>query len=138
MSIFGEVIRPAKYEILEGETISDLLTFSLGFDISANRQDVIVNRTDSLGNSILLKVSEDDFSTFELVNGDEIIVNKVSGSIVRGINLTGSIRNAGSFEFKENLSVGDLLNLETDLLDNTYTLLGLVKRFDKATDRQNF
>jgi polysaccharide export outer membrane protein len=46
VEISGAVKRPAIYEILEGETIKDIVDFALGFDQTANKSNISVSFLD--------------------------------------------------------------------------------------------
>jgi protein involved in polysaccharide export with SLBB domain len=131
ITIFGEVNRPAKYEIKPGETILDILKFSLGFTEFANNEVLTVKRKNELGQfeTLSLKVS----SNFDLQHGDLIEVNALQGNELNDIKLFGELRNAGTFQYQNNLSLGDLITLETDLLDSSYVGFIAIKRFNNLT-----
>lgn len=132
IAVMGEVNRPALYEILPGETISDALEFALGFKPDADVTKVLVKRKDALSNISTIKITPEMFNNFELQNGDELVINKVFGSQVNGIEIMGAIRNPGSYFLEDGGTLGDFLNINTDLLDNTYLPLSLIRRFDKS------
>lgn len=138
VKIFGEVIRPAIYEFLDGETVSDLLDFSLGFTTEANTKSVFINRLDNMGNARVIEVSSNEFSSFKLANGDEVVINRISGSVNQGVRIVGAIRNPGVYSLAKAEKLGDLINLKTDLLDNTYTPLAIIKRFNFQTRSSYF
>lgn len=130
--IYGEINRPAIYEIIDGETLEDALSFGLGFRPEADKSNVLVNRRDDLGNIRSIMVSADKFASFQLSNGDKIVVNKVMGSQRSGITITGAIRNPGTFNLENSANLSDFINLSTDLLDNTYLPFALIKRFNDS------
>ena len=56
----GEVNRPSKYEIKDGENINDLLKFALGFTPTASREKVVLKRLNSQGRYEVSEIT--DFS----------------------------------------------------------------------------
>jgi polysaccharide export outer membrane protein len=127
VSISGEVNRPAIYEFLEGETFSDLLKFSLGYTEIANVDNVVVKRRLDSGQYTLIKIL--DPSKFFLKDGDEININSSVGEKINYVSIEGEVRNPGTYEFKENLRIRDVVNQYTDITDKTYMGLLILKRY---------
>lgn len=131
IKIFGEIIRPAIYEIKDGENVEDILSFALGFTEMADKRNVTLQRKTKLGSLETIQVSEENFSSFQVKSGDRIIVNPIAGEELNTVALSGAIRNSGIFQHTPGKTLSDFIDLEKDLLDSTYTLMGVVKRFDK-------
>ena len=133
ISVLGAVNRPAIYEINQGDTISNILKFSLGFNSLADKANITINRRDALGSLTSISVANTSFESFMVQNGDQLFVNAVSGSNINNIEVIGSVRNPGSFQHFSGATISDFLSVNTDLLDSTYTPLALIKRFDTRT-----
>ena len=133
VSITGAVNRPAIYEFIEGETINDLLKFALGFSLGADTKSVTIKRRDDIGNNNVIRVTSSNFDNFKLAKADEVIVNKFSGNINNGLEIIGAIRNPGTYFLDTNANLAQFINLQTDLLDDTYTPLSIIRRFDAVT-----
>jgi len=131
VSISGEVNRPAIYEFKEGEKLGDLLNFALGTTDIADEKNVSLKRKNALGQYTTYSHEADD--NFELEPGDIIAIGSAVGENLKNIRLIGSIRNSGNFSYESGLTLGNLINIETDLLDNTYTPFVLVKRYNRST-----
>lgn len=138
VSVFGSVNRPAIYEIKKGETVEDVLKFSLGFATDADSSKITVKRRNALGSYSNVSIKSSDFNTFKIQNGDQIFINALSGEYLNNIDVIGSLRNPGQFEYSEGSTVSDFINIETDLLDSTYTPIALIKRFDSRTRSWKF
>lgn len=138
VSVFGAVNRPAIYEIASGETVLDLINFSLGFNVDADSNQVTIKRKNAIGSFASISVKEEEFKTFEVQNGDQILINKVSGDYLNNIDVIGSVRNQGQFEYYEGAKIADFIDLDTDLLDSTYTPFALIKRFNSRTRSWKF
>jgi protein involved in polysaccharide export with SLBB domain len=131
VTIFGEVIRPAIYEIKPGETIQDVLNFALGYTDIADKQNITLHRRNSLGQVSTFQIKKPNLSNFEIEGGDKLIVNPMAGENLNDVSIFGAIRNPGSFGFENGATLSSYINFENDLLDHTYTLMGTIKRFNK-------
>lgn len=127
VSIIGEVIRPAIYEIVDNQTLSDVIFFALGTTPFADENNISIKRILASGEKTVINPNNYDFI---LQNGDQITVNTSEGQTVQSISLTGAIRNAGDYSLDENLTLGKIINLKNDLLENTYTGFGVIKRLN--------
>jgi len=127
-SIMGEVIRPAIYEINPDETLDDLIKFALGVTPFADLSNISVERILSTGERTIINPM--DSSKFAINNGDIIRINSAEGQLVNSLLLSGSIRNAGEYSLDGKKSLGDIINIEKDLLDNTYTGFAILKRLN--------
>ena len=128
VSVYGEVNRPAVYEFKKGETLEDIISFALGFTPFADKNSIAITRTLSSGQKTILNPL--DATNFEIKNGDIIKVNATNGQIVNYVSLNGAIRNPRDFPYSQGMVLGDLIKIESDLLDNTYTGFAVIKRLD--------
>jgi len=128
--IFGEVNRPAIYEIKRGESLADVTSFALGFSDSADKRNIILQRKTQSGSVQTLKVPSEKYSSFEVMGGDKIFVNPLAGELLNNITISGAIRNPGIFQYSEAAMLTDYIDIDKGLLDSTYTLMGVIKRFN--------
>ncbi|MDA9021368.1 SLBB domain-containing protein, partial [Gammaproteobacteria bacterium] len=131
VKIWGDVNRPAVYEFKKGETFIDLLEFSLGFKESANLRNISLQRRNQYGQIETISISSNQ--SLELRNGDIFEIHSSEGETLNSILLSGAIRNAGTYQFKDGMNLSEILNLDTDLKNDTYTGLGVLKRFNRIT-----
>jgi len=131
VTILGEVLRPAIYEIKQGDTFQDILRFSLGLTTFANKQNIAIKRLDPLGNYRLLNINYQ--SEIALERGDIIEVSKQDGILEGSVYLFGDIKSRGGYEYKEGLNLANLININTDILNTTYLPYALIKRYDQDT-----
>jgi len=127
-SIIGEVIRPAIYEIVENESLEHLLKFALGATPFADLSNISVERLLPSGQSTILKPKT--ASSFLLRNGDKVIVNSSQGEKINSFSISGALRNAGEYTLEGTNALGDIIKLQTDLLDNTYIGFAAIKRLN--------
>jgi len=127
-SIMGEVIRPAIYEIVDNDSLEQLLKFALGSTPFADLSNISVERLLPSGQSTILKPKT--ASSFLLRNGDKVIVNSSQGDKINSIAISGALRNAGEYSLEGTNTLGNIIKLQTDLLDNTYIGFAAIKRLN--------
>ena len=127
VSIIGEIIRPAIYEIKDNQSLSEVISFALGATPFADMSNISVERLLPSGEKIIINPQE---MSFLLVNGDKIIVNSSEGQTIQSIELHGAIRNAGKYALDKNPTLGSIVDIQSDLLENTYTGFALIKRLN--------
>lgn len=127
-SIIGEVIRPAIYEIFPEDTLQELIRFALGVTPFADLSNISVERILPSGQKTIIKPI--DRSRFVLKNGDKVVVNISQGEKINAVELHGAIRNVGEYSLQNSKTVGDIINIQTDLQESTYTGFAVLKRLD--------
>ena len=127
-SIIGEVIRPAIYEIVDNESLEQLLKFALGATPFADLSNISVERLLPSGQSTIMKPKT--ASSFLLRNGDKVIVNSSQGEKINSVAISGALRNAGEYSLEGSNTLGNIIKLQTDLLDNTYIGFAAIKRLN--------
>ena len=126
VGIFGYINNPDIYDLEENMYVEDLLLLSGGFQISANQEDLIVNRPEvglendrrarkynvKIDKDYLLGLKEKPDNEFLLKDRDIIVVKKTIGfeEIIR-ISISGEVNFPQTVvaEFKSS-SLGDLIN----------------------------
>lgn len=126
VALIGEVNRPAIYEFIEGDTLSDLILFGLGTTPRSDLNNISVTRVLRSGKTTVLNPK--NYTEFKLQNGDRVEVNSSLGEQINYISLSGAIRNAGDFSLEQSGFLGDYIKLERDLLESTYTGFAVIKR----------
>ena len=127
-SIIGEVIRPSIYEIVENESLEQLLKFALGTTPFADLSNISVERLLPSGQSTIIKPK--NTSNFLLKNGDKVSVNSSKGDKINSVLVTGALRNTGEYSLQDAPNLGSIIKIQTDLLDNTYIGFAVIKRLN--------
>ena len=136
VTISGEVIRPAIYEFLDGESVADVISFSLGMTPFANLDSISIKRRLDNGNFEILTAKTD--SDLKIKNGDQIIVHSNQGTLASNIIIEGAIKSEGRFKYQDGAKLGQIINIESDFLDTTYLPYALIKRFNKLSKGWQF
>ena len=62
-----------------------------------------------------------------LKSGDEIIVHTVSGTLKNVVSIEGAIKSQVGISFGDEITLGNLININNDILDETYLDMLLLK-----------
>jgi protein involved in polysaccharide export with SLBB domain len=126
VEISGAVKRPAIYEILEGETLDDILDFALGFDQTANKSNISVSFLDLNEVAIIKKnISSLDHSLEGALSVN--VFNYVSDD-TSNIQVLGALEEPGFYNIKEYNNLESLIaNLK---FVDVYPWLGVLEQFD--------
>ena len=121
VSISGEVQRPMKYELIDGEDLNNLLTYSGGLTAKAYTKSVQVKRFVS-GQLRLIDLNLDSLMKsqghYELMNGDEVIVNSLPSQLFQYVKVNGAVMQPGQYNFTGGMHVSDVLNKAHGLRDD--------------------
>lgn len=110
VTIEGGVQRPMKYELLDGETLADLLAFAGDALPAAETGNIRVTRY-SKGVLDVLNVDLATNPGFELQNGDLVQVPEVTDPIENFVTIEGAVLLPGRYAFMEGSTVADLTAL---------------------------
>jgi len=126
VEISGAVKRPAIYEILEGETIKDIVDFALGFDQTANKSNISVSFLDLNEVAIVKKnISSLDHSLESALSVN--VFNYVSDD-TSNIQVLGALAEPGFYDIKKYNNLESLIaNLK---FVDVYPWLGVLEQFD--------
>lgn len=126
VEISGAVKRPAIYEILEGETLRDIVDFALGFDQTANKSNISVSFLDLNEAAIVKKnISSLDQS---LESALSVNVFNYLSDASSNIQVLGAIEEPGFYDIKKYNNLESLIaNLK---FVDVYPWLGVLEQFD--------
>lgn len=131
VKISGAVRRPAKYELLKGENLKEVIKFAGGFAPDAYIKSVQVTRT-SNDKSQIIDVDYEQLmnsnSNFELKDGDVVNVSTIPGGIENSVSITGPVRYQGQYELKSGYRVSDLIKIAGGIKYETYLDRAYIKR----------
>jgi polysaccharide biosynthesis/export protein len=127
IEIKGAVNRPAIYEILEGETLEDIVDFALGFEQTANQSNISMSFID-LNESKIFKRNTNNIKQ-DLKNVLTINVFNYVNEEVSNIGVFGAIEEPGYYDIQKFKTLEDLLN-NLKFVD-VYPWLAVLEQFDK-------
>ncbi|PZR19835.1 MAG: sugar transporter, partial [Flavobacterium psychrophilum] len=119
VTVEGEVKRPGIFEMKEGETFSDLISFASGFSEVAYTATVnVIRKTDK--EFKVEDISSADFSTYKPKSGDIYKVSKILNRFENRITIEGAVFRPNQFSFVSGMRVSDLVNKADGLREDAY------------------
>ncbi len=146
VTLSGAVKRPMRYEVKDGETLSDLFSYCGGFTTNAYIGSVQVDRrkTDVLvdgPSSETFNVCSDEFETFKLKDGDVVAVRTLDGRFKNKVSVSGPVWRPGNYSLSDTLkTVRDLIISSGGLKEDAYLEKAYIVRYgkDRAKEQVSF
>lgn len=128
VSVFGEVVRPAIYEVKQGETLEQIIAFAGGAKPQALLDQVIVERVSDNGIGVLEKdLSKYTQRTFSLKGGDNVRLLSRNPNYSQAVSIRGAVLRQGLFPVADGMRISDVFrSFERDIgrrADLSYSLL---------------
>jgi polysaccharide biosynthesis/export protein len=132
-AVIGKVVRPAIYELKQGETLGALIGMAGGLRFDADVKRVHVERIvpfdqrrmydrDLLDADVRFgAAAEMQSSIFPMVNGDIVSVHGIIGLHQNRLVIAGSVNKPGPVEFRQGMTVADLIQAADSLKRATFT-----------------
>lgn len=122
VGLTGKVQRPARYELSEENTIAEALEMAGGLTATGDPRRVEVWRIAEDGQRRLLNIDLTDASQRDLpvASGDLIVVEPVLEDPHNVVEVAGAVTRPGSYEFREGMTVGDLLARAQGIIPNAH------------------
>lgn len=128
VKINGMVKRPMFFELKEGETLANLLSYAGGFANGAYTENISVVRQ-NVKNFEVFTVESRDYTRFVLQDGDEVTVNKLQSRFENRIAISGAVYFPGMYELSDNLhTVRQLVAKAGGLLPEAFTGRAVINR----------
>lgn len=135
VKLSGHAKRPGQYQLLDGMKLMDLLDIAGGFQDREFRKQAFLERADLVrwernGEQLERKLIRfnlgalllgDDTQNLLLEPNDEIILYAASDFLVpKTVVIDGLVKKPGTFDYAENMTLGDLLVKAGGLLEGAY------------------
>ena len=126
ISIDGMVKRPGSYEIIEGEDLSHLLKYAMGFTGGANTEKITLDKLD-LQSSSILKITTNNTS-YDLADILSVYVFPYQIDNSSSILVSGAFEEPGYYKLEDYDNLEELIN-HLDFI-NVYPWLAVLEQFD--------
>jgi protein involved in polysaccharide export with SLBB domain len=132
VSIKGEVLRPAIYELQANENLKKLIEYAGGLKSTAYVGRVQVSRIKpfeqrrkfELEREIvdvdLIELLRDPSADFSLSDGDSVAVFPILEKLINYVNIEGAVRRPGAYEISKAKRLSDLIYEAEGLLEEAY------------------
>lgn len=128
VKVKGSVKRPMYYEMKEGETISQLVSYAGGFASGAYTQNVTVVRQNGSEYQVFT-VNEPQFSEFVLMDGDEVAVGEIIDRYENRLEIKGAVYRPGIYQLSDEIAtVSQLISKADGLKGDAFTGRALLHR----------
>jgi protein involved in polysaccharide export with SLBB domain len=120
VNITGQVKRPMYYEMVEGETVQDLINYAGGFVGGAYTDKITLSRKTG-GYDKIFTLNANETSGFNLTDGDVITIGGGLNLYENRVQIEGKIFRPGYFEIgKDIITVKDLIERAGGLKEDAF------------------
>ncbi len=123
----GEVKRPGIFELKEGESFDDLLSFSSGFTSSAFKSTITVKRNGDKERE-MIDVQMDNYPSFIPIDGDLIEVSPILDRFSNRVIIDGAVLREGEYQLTEGLTLKQLISKAEGLRGDAYLTRATIYR----------
>lgn len=127
VTLEGAVKTIAKFELNDGETLSDLLSYAGGFSEDAYTKKINLVRNQG-GEKVVANVFEEQFDVFTAVAGDIYSVDKILNRFSNRVIIQGAVYRPGDYAITTNLSVKELVDRADGIRTDAFLDRALIKR----------
>ena len=110
IEIHGAVMNPGVYEYKKGETFEKIMHITGGFQKNADLSNVEITRYNSNIDKEIIYVDTQDFSSFQLMPSDEILIKSITDyKVQKYVTISGEIKNPGRYTINANSTIKDII-----------------------------
>jgi protein involved in polysaccharide export with SLBB domain len=129
VEVAGEVKRPALFEVLSSENLSDVIRFAGGFSNQAYTAQIKVLQNTNKERSIT-DVPAESFNTYGPLNGDKYVVEKILDRFANRVEISGAVFRPGEFELDKGLTLKGLIAKADGLTEDAFLNRGYISRLN--------
>ncbi|MCB9032818.1 MAG: SLBB domain-containing protein [Chitinophagales bacterium] len=131
VKVAGAIKRPALYELLPNEQLTDLIRYAGGLSADAYLKTIQVTRfTDD--KKEIINISLDSLirnkQDFNLKDGDEIKIISVEDNVENKVSIAGSVRFPNTYELNEGDRISDILIMAGGIKPSAYLDRAYIRR----------
>ncbi len=116
----GQVKRPGIFEVLPGESFSNVLDFASGFTDSAYRAAVTVMQFTDRERQVK-DITSTEYNSYAPQPGDMYEIGKLLRRFTNRLHIIGAVFRPGYYELKEGMRVADLIRRADGLKEDAYS-----------------
>ena len=128
VEVEGGVKRPLVFELLEQETLEDLLRYAGGYSANAHRASVDVRRYGN-GGVFVTSYSTADFGNYSPQSGDVVVVKTVRKAARNAVYTSGAVERSGTYGYVDGMTLKDLLHISGGVRESALLTHGVVYRY---------
>jgi protein involved in polysaccharide export with SLBB domain len=125
----GEVKRPALYEVLNTESLEDVINFAGGFSNKAYTAKIKVLQNTNKERRIT-DVTADNFAKYNPLNGDKYVVEAILDRFANRVEIKGAVFRPGQYELENGLTLKQLILKADGLKEDAFLNRGYISRLN--------
>lgn len=129
IEIAGEVKRPALFEVLNTESLQDVINFAGGFSNQAYTAKIKVFQNTNKERKII-DVKADDYGTYYPLNGDRYVVERILDRFENRVEIKGAVFRPGFYELDKGLTLSGLITKADGLKEDAFLNRGYISRLN--------
>ncbi|MEC7752877.1 MAG: SLBB domain-containing protein [Bacteroidota bacterium] len=127
VTLTGAVKVSGKFELLESETLADLLNYAGGFTENALNGTIKLKRI-SDDQKRVADILSDQYEVFTIKNGDEYTVQTVLNRYTNRVVIQGAVFRPGNYAITDNLGLADLIKKSDGLRPDAFLDRAIIRR----------
>lgn len=136
ISVAGDVLRPAIYEIKNERNVGQVLSLAGGFLPTASKNAVQIERITPSGQYTLLQANMfTDGASIDINNGDIIRVFPVLDKMDNIVLMNGHVLTPGGFQWRSGQRISDIIGSKSLLRQGADLNVGFIQRENPVTKR---
>jgi protein involved in polysaccharide export with SLBB domain len=135
----GEVKRPAIFETVSGESLSDILRYAGDFTENAYSAKIKVLQTTGRERSVQ-DIYADQFANYMPKSGDQYIVEPILERFANRISVLGAVFRPGIFGLEPGMTLKQVLDMADGVREDAFLERGIINRLkaDNTSELINF
>ncbi|WP_276091121.1 SLBB domain-containing protein [Pedobacter sp. JY14-1] len=129
VEIGGEVKRPALYEVLNNESLEDVIRFAGGFSNQAYTAQIKVLQNTSRERKIT-DIQSADYTGYRPTNGDKYIVETILDRFENRVEIKGAVFRPGQYELDKGLTLKGLIAKANGLTEDAFLNRAYISRLN--------
>jgi protein involved in polysaccharide export with SLBB domain len=138
--VSGGVNNQAIYEVLPGETASDIISYASGFSYAFDGFDeILVSRVD-ISNKTYVKLQLQQLKNFQLQSRDSLLIPSFDSTIepLKQVEIAGEVIRPGKYYVNEGDTLSTLIERAGGYKDSAYVFGGSLFRADAVSKEKIF
>jgi protein involved in polysaccharide export with SLBB domain len=128
--VTGQVKQKGKYELLTGETFTEVLNYCGGFADEAYKTLITIYQLTDTERRVI-NLAKSDFAKYQPLSSDSIVVGKLQNLFSNKLSVSGAVMQPGDYEYKEGLSLKTLIEKAGGVKPDVFSKRGNVNRKDE-------
>lgn len=117
VKIDGAVYRPAKYEVLDNQNLSNVIEFANGMKRTADIQNISLERILDGKLKTISIINKSQFNSIKALDGDLIYIREYP---YREAKITGAVMKPGTYTMSSNENISHLIDKAGGFTNNAY------------------